>query len=149
MKNTRRFRLPFLLSAIFLPLTLSASGVLAAPKPMTAAAPVKVAMAAKFGDILATPKNQAIYYWTPEKGGKVKCTSSCAAQWPPVLVGKNAMIPHSIKGLMGTFGEVTRPDGTHQLTFDKWPLYTFVADKAPLQVLCDGVNGWHVFRVMH
>ncbi|MGH2411626.1 MAG: hypothetical protein ACRDGS_14845 [Chloroflexota bacterium] len=30
-----------------------------------------------------------------------------------------------------------------------WPLYTFVADKAPLPVPCHGVDGWHVFRVMH
>src|SRR5918912_1591706 len=48
---------------------------------------------------------------------------------------------------VGTFGVVVRPERTRQLTYRRRPLYTYVNDKKPGQVLCDGVNGWFVFRV--
>ena len=48
---------------------------------------------------------------------------------------------------MGTFGVVMRPDGTHQLAFNRHPLYTYQGDKTPAQILCDGVDGWHVYRL--
>jgi len=37
--------------------------------------------------------------------------------------------------------------GAHQVTFSGKPLYTFTSDKKPLQVLCNGVDGWYVVRV--
>jgi predicted lipoprotein with Yx(FWY)xxD motif len=146
MKQVRKLGLSLLLSSFVL--LSGAAGSFAAPK-MTNAAPVKVAMVAKFGDILTTPMNQALYYWDNDKNGKPTCTGACAKSWPPLLVSSAMMVPHAMKGIMGAFGEVTRPDGTHQLTFDKHPLYRFTGDVKPLQVLCDGVDGWHVVRLMH
>ncbi len=115
-------------------------------KPQTV---VAVAHRAKFGAILVNGKGFALYYWSREMHGKVACTGSCATIWPPVLLAKGVNAPMHVAGVMGTFGVAMRPDGSHQLTFDRHPLYTFQGDKTPTTILCDGVQGWHVYRVGH
>ncbi len=67
MKQLRTFGISLILSSFVLLSGVASS--FAGPK-MTNAAPVKVAMVAKFGNILATSMNQALYYWDKEKGGK-------------------------------------------------------------------------------
>lgn len=37
--------------------------------------------------------------------------------------------------------------GTFRHILDKGPLYTFTSDKQPLQVLCNGVDGWYVVKL--
>jgi predicted lipoprotein with Yx(FWY)xxD motif len=46
---------------------------------------------------------------------------------------------------MGTFGEVMRPDGKTQVTYNGHPLYTFHGD-TPTKILCNGVDGWFVVK---
>jgi len=77
----------------------------------------------KFGAILATPKQQALYYWTVEKraGGKIRCTGSCARLWPPLVVKSRTAVPKHVRGINGTFGVVRRPNGALQVTFNGSP----------------------------
>jgi predicted lipoprotein with Yx(FWY)xxD motif len=110
---------------------------------------VRVVKQAQFGTILATPHNMALYYYTPEKDGKIHCTGSCAKVWPPLLVPAGASVAAHISGAMGMFGTIVRPDHTRQVTYQGKPLYAFVSDKKPLQVLCNGVGGWYVLRLTH
>jgi predicted lipoprotein with Yx(FWY)xxD motif len=102
----------------------------------------------KFGSILATPKKQALYFWTVEKraGGKIRCTGSCARLWPPLVVKNRAAVPRHIAGIPGTFGVVRRPNGLLQVTRNGLPVYTYVHE-GPEQVLCDNVDGWFVVRL--
>jgi predicted lipoprotein with Yx(FWY)xxD motif len=46
---------------------------------------------------------------------------------------------------MGTLGQVRRPDGSHQVTLNGRPLYTYRHD-TPTRILCDAVDGWYVVR---
>ncbi len=103
---------------------------------------------AQFGAILATPKQQALYYWNVEKraGGKIRCTGSCARLWPPLLVKSRASVPKRVAGISGTFGVVSRPNGRLQVTHNGLPVYTY-AHEGPRQVLCNNVNGWFVVRL--
>lgn len=103
---------------------------------------------ARFGNILARPDGQALYFWTAEKQAKFKvlCTGSCAAAWPPLLVRSAKLVPTRIKGISGTFGTVRRPDGRLQVTRNRLPLYTY-AHEGPRQVLCNDVDGWFVVRL--
>jgi predicted lipoprotein with Yx(FWY)xxD motif len=101
----------------------------------------------QFGNVLATPKHQALYYWTKEKKDfKVRCTGACAKAWPPLIVKSGAAVPKRIAGIKGTFGVVKRPDGKLQVTHDRLPIYTY-AHEGPDQVLCNNVDGWFVVRV--
>ena len=102
----------------------------------------------RFGAILATPKQQALYYWTVEKrvGGKVRCTGSCARLWPPLLVRSRVSVRKHVAGIGGTFGAIRRPNGRLQVTHNGLPVYTY-AHEGPRQVLCNNVDGWFVVRL--
>lgn len=100
----------------------------------------------QFGPVLATPKNQALYYWTAENDYKIHCKGACARLWPPLLVRSKAAAPVHVAGIKGTFGTIRRPDGRLQVTFNRRPLYTYVHE-GPAQVLCNNVGGWFVVRL--
>jgi predicted lipoprotein with Yx(FWY)xxD motif len=119
------------------------------PQAMTAprdSTPVLKVTAPKFGAIITTRSHLALYAWNKEKDKKIHCTGACAKAWPPLTIGKGTMVAKHVAGVMGTFGEITRPDGKTQVTLDGRPLYTYHADTAK-KILCDGVDGWFVVRV--
>ncbi len=125
------------MKALLLPLVLA--GALAHP------APVVKWKTAQFGPVLATQGHLALYTWNQEKDKKVHCTGACAKQWPPLVVAKHTMVPKHVTGVMGTFGEIMRPDGRTQVTYNGRPLYTYHAD-TPTKILCNGVDGWFVVK---
>ena len=106
---------------------------------------VKVAKVGKLGNILVTSKGFALYHWTHEKKHQIKCTGACATIWPPLLVPAHAKLATHIRGAMGAFGVITRPDGTHQLTYQGKALYRYTTDTKPGEALCQGFEGWYVF----
>jgi predicted lipoprotein with Yx(FWY)xxD motif len=110
--------------------------------------PVTKIRAAGFGPVLARSDRQALYYWQVEKkaGGKVRCTGTCAALWPPLVVRSRAAVPAHVGGIKGTFGVIRRPDGRLQVTHNRLPVYTYVHE-GPGVVRCDNVNGWFVVRL--
>jgi len=112
------------------------------------AVPVTKIRAAGFGTVLARSDRQALYYWQVEKraGGKIRCVSTCAALWPPLLVRSVAAVPKRVTGIRGTFGVIRRPNGKLQVTHNGLPVYTYVHE-GPGEVRCDNVGGWFVVRL--
>jgi predicted lipoprotein with Yx(FWY)xxD motif len=115
--------LAILLMALLSPVALHvhAQGFSAA----RAAAVVKM----KPAHVLSNAKGMTLYVFAPDPKGKSTCYNSCAKFWPPAVVASGAKAPKTISGIPGTFGVTTRKDGTHQLTYDGAPLYTFAGDK--------------------
>jgi predicted lipoprotein with Yx(FWY)xxD motif len=112
-----------------------------------AANPVTKMRISPFGNVLATPKRQALYYWNVEKRDfKVHCTGACAQAWPPLIVRSASGVRSKVAGIKGRFGTIRRPDGKLQVTWNKLPVYTY-AHEGPGVVRCDNVNGWFVVRV--
>jgi predicted lipoprotein with Yx(FWY)xxD motif len=107
--------------------------------------PVVKWKASKFGPILATKGHLALYTWNMERDKKVHCTGACAKAWPPLTIAKGTMVAKHVAGVMGTFGEIVRPDGRTQVTYNGRPVYTYQHD-TPTKILCDGVDGWFVVR---
>lgn len=121
---------------------LLAPAALAAPHD---ASPVVAWNAPKFGAIISTKGHLALYTWKQESDKKVHCTGACAKTWPPLTIAHGTMVAKHITGVMGTFGEIMRPDGRTQVTLDGKPLYTFHGD-SPTKILCNGVDGWFVVK---
>ncbi len=136
----RRFVLPVLMLAVAATLSASAFG-----SSNMSSGPVVKLKTATFGPILATRGQLALYTWNQEKGKKVRCTGECAKQWPPLTIPHGTMSPKHIAGVMGTFGEIMRPDGKTQVTYNGHPLYSFHGDTAT-KILCNGVDGWFVVK---
>jgi predicted lipoprotein with Yx(FWY)xxD motif len=119
------------------------AAALAAPSGSTAKPAIEM-KAKNLGKVIATPAKLGIYYWDTEKkaGGKIKCTGTCAVEWPPVYV--TGTVAKHVTGVMATFGTIKRA-GKRQLTVNGLPAYTYRGDSAGI-VKCDNVNGWHAVR---
>jgi len=90
-------------------------------------AAVSVAGVPKGGMVLVDSKGFTLYYFEKDKGGKSACYGACAKVWPP-LTGT----PQGKGGAMASkFGTTKRSDGTVQVTYAGWPLYTYTADTKP------------------
>ena len=100
-------------------------------EPEGEATPVSLGEAAGVGQILVDEEGMTLYYFQKDQkgSGKSKCEGACAEAWPPLLTeGK----PEAMKGVKaGMLGTIKRDDGTTQVTYAGWPLYTFVEDKKP------------------
>jgi len=70
------------------------------------------------------------------------CAGACATTWPPVINDGSTSAGTGIDP--GKLGEITRADGTHQLTVGGWPAYRYAQDTAPGDTKGEGVGGtWH------
>jgi predicted lipoprotein with Yx(FWY)xxD motif len=99
------------------------------------------------GTVLASPKGLTLYYYTEDKrgSGHSVCTGGCATAWPPLAAPVSA--PKGVQ-LPGPIGEITRPDGTKQVTINGYPIYRYADDTAPGQAVGNGVDGaWHVIKI--
>jgi predicted lipoprotein with Yx(FWY)xxD motif len=131
-------------------LVLAALAALAVAAPVATADTMKPQVVrtihdAKLGNVVTTATRQAIYTWTREPKGTIRCTGACARMWPPVLVRRGVVVPMHVAGIMGDLGTIRRPDGMRQLTLDRRALYTY-ADEKPGQVLCNDVDGWFAVK---
>ncbi|AVZ77818.1 hypothetical protein SLUN_34985 [Streptomyces lunaelactis] len=69
---------------------------------------------------------------------KSNCEGECAKAWPVVSAGGASAAPGTDASLIG---EVTRTDGTKQLTIGGWPMYRFAKDAKPGDAKGQGVGG--------
>ena len=108
--------------------------------PAAAAGTVKTATIAGV-TVLTNSKGFTLYSFAPDTSTTSNCNGACAQNWPPVTG------PVTAAGVTGTFGTITRSDGSVQATFDGHPLYAFAGDTAPGQAKGNGLNAagglWH------
>jgi len=107
--------------------------------PPPAAASVFVASNMALGAVLVNAQGRTLYYFVPERGGRVVCTGQCTNAWPPLLTA--SMAPTAGAALPGQLGVVARAS-SEQVTYNQWPLYTFAGDARPDQTNGQGVFGF-------
>jgi len=95
--------------------------------------------------VLTNSKGFVLYWFAPDTSTRSNCNGSCAAFWPPL---KGSVTGSGIKG---TFGTITRSDGSKQAKFDGHPLYTYSGDTSPGENSGNGLNLngglWHQVTV--
>jgi predicted lipoprotein with Yx(FWY)xxD motif len=90
---------------------------------------VKAAKAGDLGTIIVSSAGLTLYDFHKDQGGKSSCYGACAGAWPPLLTEGE---PQAGAGAMANqLGTTERKDGTDQVTYNGWPLYTYAGDKAP------------------
>jgi predicted lipoprotein with Yx(FWY)xxD motif len=71
-------------------------------------------------------------------------SKACLTAWKPVYVKKAGVVAGAGVS-QAKVGSLIRPDKDIQATLNGWPLYRFVKDQKPGDVLGEGVKGtWHV-----
>jgi predicted lipoprotein with Yx(FWY)xxD motif len=108
----------------------------AQPRTTAASALVKTTAAR----MLVDARGMTLYVFAPDKKNLSVCYNTCAAYWPPVMVPAGTTVPTKMAGISGTFGTTRRKNGKRQLTFDGAPLYTFVRDKKPGDMVGQGLD---------
>jgi predicted lipoprotein with Yx(FWY)xxD motif len=101
-----------------------------------------------YGRILFDGNGRALYAFTRDPRSRSVCTGACAAAWPPFLISSRPKAAAAVTdGLIGT---TQRADGKLQATYGGRPLYYYVGDRKPGQVLCQNVSEfggvWLVLR---
>jgi predicted lipoprotein with Yx(FWY)xxD motif len=123
-----------------------AGGSSAAPsgaRHVTKAATVQTRTIKKLGTVLVNSKGLTLYMFKPDRRQKVTCKSTCAIIWPPLKLKKGQKPTaggQAKKKLLGMDGRV--------VTYNRWPLYTYIKDHRPGQATGQGVNNsgglWYV-----
>jgi predicted lipoprotein with Yx(FWY)xxD motif len=83
-------------------------------------------------DVLVDSQGRALYTADQEAGGEVLCTAGCTSIWDPIPASDGDAAPADLE-----LGEVERPDGEMQLTYDGRPLYAFT-EEGPGELTGDG-----------
>ncbi|MDP9329890.1 MAG: hypothetical protein M3P11_04525 [Actinomycetota bacterium] len=92
------------------------------------------------GTVLVDATGSTLYYLKTEAAGTIKCTGTCADNWPPLLLPAGTTSATAGGGVDGSkLGTIERPDGGTQVTFSGMPLYAYVGDQGPGQATGQGV----------
>jgi predicted lipoprotein with Yx(FWY)xxD motif len=96
--------------------------------------------------VLTNAQGHTLYWFAPDTPTASKCYGDCAAYWPPVTGSATEG-----SGIAGKFGTIKRTDGSTQITYNRHPLYTYIADTSPGQANGNNItlNGgvWHEVTV--
>jgi predicted lipoprotein with Yx(FWY)xxD motif len=94
------------------------------------------------GWVMAKADGHVVYtYAKDSKNGAPTCTGSCASVWAPVT-GMPKSGPAD--NFPGAFGVVTGAGGRKVISYNGYPLYTYIG-AAPLSTKGNGIDGvWHV-----
>jgi predicted lipoprotein with Yx(FWY)xxD motif len=79
------------------------------------------------GRIVVDGQSHTLYLFAKDKNGKSACSGACAQNWPPLLTKGTPKAGTGAKASL--LGTTKRADGTTQVTYNKHPLYTFIADQ--------------------
>ncbi|WP_405877852.1 SCO0930 family lipoprotein [Streptomyces sp. NBC_01136] len=114
----------------------------AAPKAASAGQ-LAVAESTTLGKVLTDSAGFTLYRFDKDTAQppKSNCDGDCATAWPPVPADGATAATGVDKALLG---EVTRSDGTKQLTIGGWPMYRYAKDTKAGDTNGQGVGGiWY------
>jgi predicted lipoprotein with Yx(FWY)xxD motif len=126
----------------------TASPAAASPSP-TPAPVVKTASASVAGasqTILVGATGMTLYYYLPDKGGKITCTGQCLVNWPPLILPSSKTTVPAASEITGKFTLLVNTEASgSQVLYNNWPLYFWIKDKQPGDTTGQGVGGkWYV-----
>jgi predicted lipoprotein with Yx(FWY)xxD motif len=126
----------------------AAAFVGAAPSAAQAPPPTIAAKSSSFGRILFDGRGFVLYGFTRDPRGKSACSGACARAWPPYVV--NSTPRAGVGAAARLVGTTRRKNGSLQVTYAGRPLYYYVGDRKPGQILCQNVTefggAWRVVR---
>jgi predicted lipoprotein with Yx(FWY)xxD motif len=143
IKNRQLLSVPVALCAVALLAGVQTHSAAASPGAGRLHAAVALTHVATLGTIITDHRGMTLYYYTPDKGRVPTCTGGCARAWPPAFKSHSMKFPKL--HVPGKFGTVANPAGGRQITYNGWPLYTFVQDRKRGQTKGQGIGGvWFV-----
>jgi predicted lipoprotein with Yx(FWY)xxD motif len=120
-------------------LAATLAAVLVAPAAAEAATATVKVHKSRYGRILVDGQGRTLYLFTRDRGAKSRCYGACARAWPPLVAGADGA-PHAAGDAdAAKLGTTARRGGATQVTYAGHPLYYYVNDRKPGQILCQDV----------
>ncbi len=95
------------------------------------------------GSFLVDANGMTLYLFTKDSPTTTTCYDKCATNWPPLLTTGAPVAGEGVDA--SKLGTITRTDGAVQVTYNGWPLYYYAKDKAPGDIVGQGVGDvWFV-----
>ena len=125
----------------------SSSSSASAPAAPAGAAVITTKSVAGLGTVLVNGQGRTLYIFEPDHHAKVTCTGGCASVWPPLkLTGAKAQTAGQVKAAL--VSSDPNPGGGRVVTYNGWPLYSYVADSQSGSAGGQGLNSsgglWYV-----
>jgi predicted lipoprotein with Yx(FWY)xxD motif len=89
------------------------------------------------GHYLVDSRGRALYLFEKDRHGASTCFGACASVWPPLLAKGGVARGGGVSA--AKLGTVARRGGGRQVTYAGHPLYYYVDDRKPGQILCQDV----------
>jgi len=120
-------------------LTLATLALTSAVARGDAAVPATVTVhVSAYGRVLFDARGFALYAFTRDAQGRSACSGACARRWPPYVIDRSPLAGRGVAA--AKLGAITRADGRRQVTYAGRPLYRYLGDRRPLQILCQNVR---------
>jgi len=94
--------------------------------------------ASAYGRVLFDGRGFALYAFTRDRAGRSTCSGACAKAWPPYIQSGAVRAGTGTKSSL--IATTRRADGRRQVTYAGRPLYYYVGDRKPGQILCQNVS---------
>ena len=92
-------------------------------------------------EILTNAQGLTLYTFDVDTPGVSNCHGQCLVIWPAVIV-------EEVANISAPYSTTTRPNGELQLTLNGLPLYTYISDAKPGDILGDNLGSvWHIIPV--
>ena len=121
-------------------LFVTAAALVLAPTalPEQQAAPTLQARSSAYGRVLFDGRGFVLYGFTRDPRGRSACYGACAKAWP--VYYKRGILRAGAGVKRALIGTTRRRDGRLQITYAGHPLYYYVGDRKPGQILCQNVT---------
>ena len=114
--------------AVGIATAVAASGAGGAQRP-SPSVEVATAKIAQLGTVLVRGSGHALYIFHPDGASKVACNAACQKIWPPFYAPARGVAKAINGAQQSLIGSVRDPlNGRRIVTYDGWPLYTYVLD---------------------
>jgi predicted lipoprotein with Yx(FWY)xxD motif len=115
---------------------------------VTKSVTVKTRKIAKLGVVLVNSRGLTLYMFKPDRQKRVTCKGSCAVAWPPLKLKKGQRAVAGGAAKQKLLGADKNPGGGRVVTYNRWPLYTYVGDSKPGEANGQALNAngglWYV-----
>jgi predicted lipoprotein with Yx(FWY)xxD motif len=102
----------------------------------------------RLGTILVNSRGLTLYMFVPDKQKRVTCKGQCAVIWPPLKLKAGQKPTAGGLARKRLLGSDPNPSGGRVVTYNHWPLYTYITDTKPGQAKGQAIklNGgyWYV-----
>ena len=102
------------------------------------AGPTVTVRSSRFGQILFDGRGFVLYAFTRDPRGRSACSGACATAWPPYIA--RGPLRAGVGAKRALLRTTRRADGKLQVTYAGRPLYFYVGDRRPGQILCQNVD---------